>query len=560
ITINNLLIKSISFIEEPEKIKYIKSYNQKKRFSKKEISDIFSIVLITIATPLLRFFFYKNDVYLFSENWFDNFKKTNLLSSNHWFNSDYVETGEFVLIDLFSKISKVSIGMSLQFFGIIQTILLSIIIYWVVKKSSPKKENLISLLFSFVFIGAINFSPLDVNYILKHHNIFSALFLLIPLFIVLIKTQDFHFNKRTKLVYIHAILIASFLISFSGVIILFSLFLLLIFLYDSNKHLKQKALLLFYFIISIILVLSAYMIFYNHGDFNIWFFIKSSFIQISAFSKTANLLFPYINLIKITMLLCFVGIVSTLLIRKNSILLITSLFYLLLAILYQVDHYLIDQSLLFLIFSVFTPMVIGINVVNIINLLSLKLIKTRNIVTASFISLSLFYLIYTQKDLFLSLKISNETNRELLNAYSKITSTHLPYTYAIINHDKAALFSENSHFFTTYTDFNLNYLKRDSVYSSHKKDKKFLKKNPEIILPHSVFLFEILGVDKNVNRIGILTGSPQLKINKTIIDTLKNRKRDIKIYIETNRLRVYEIVNKKSSSNINEILFYDKKS
>ncbi|XKX07059.1 hypothetical protein R8G61_07055 [Tenacibaculum maritimum] len=50
-----------------------------------------------------------------------------------------------------------------------------------------------------------------------------------------------------------------------------------------------------------------------------------------------------------------------------------------------------------------------------------------------------------------------------------------------------------------------------------------MKNNPSIILPNSIFLFEILGTDKNFNEALKITSSDQLKTNNHIITTLKKR-------------------------------------
>ncbi|WP_406743314.1 hypothetical protein [Tenacibaculum maritimum] len=86
-----------------------------------------------------------------------------------------------------------------------------------------------------------------------------------------------------------------------------------------------------------------------------------------------------------------------------------------------------------------------------------------------------------------------------------------------------------------------------------------MKNNPSIILPNSIFLFEILGTDKNFNEALKITSSDQLKTNNHIITTLKKRGRKINLYTKTDKLIIYEIINKKSSSHINEMLFLDKR-
>ncbi|CAA0154010.1 membrane hypothetical protein [Tenacibaculum maritimum] len=555
---DTLTLKAIGFIEEPHKWHSIKLYFSDKKLSQQETHDLLAVVFIIITALFSRVTFYTNDAYLFSEDWFYDLEKLLSISDQKWFNLDHTETGEFALVDLYSKTLKIGPEIALQTFGIIQTILLSVLAYWIVKKSNVKERLIIPIFTAIIFIGTVSISPSSIHFILKHHSILSVLSISFPLLILLTNNNPFYRSAKSIIIYTSLISTACFLISFSDFLIIFFPFLLFTILYNSEKKIKEKTVLTLSFLFPAICIIVSHFLLYEHEYFDPLFFIKNSFINASDFVKISDISTAYLTIIKWSIFFCFIGITSSF-IRKNNILLLVSALYLFYILLYRVNHYLINENSLLLTFKIFTPIIIGLNLHNLISLIRTKAFKIKTIITYAAAFLCLVYLPSTQKGIFEDIKALNETNRQFLKIYNNITTEHLPYTYAVVGNGKMIDFSKNKHLFLNYHEFNTEYLQRDSIYHKNIKDDDFMKNNPSIILPNSIFLFEILGTDKNFNEALKITSSDQLKTNNHIITTLKKRGRKINLYTKTDKLIIYEIINKKSSSHINEMLFLDKR-
>ncbi|CAM1363913.1 hypothetical protein [Tenacibaculum xiamenense] len=550
----------IGFIESSQKKNSILKYIKSKKPSNHELYDLFSVLIIILFVFFTRMYFYTNDLFLFSENWFSDYEKLTLIQNQKWFNIEYQEMGEYVLISLFSLIFKVSSGMSLQMFGLLQTVILSVLTFFIIKTISKEDKILIPLIISFLFFAGLSILPIDLASIFKHQKIFTVVFILIP---IIAKTSEkqHYYKFRTNLILICFAFVAITLTSFASMFILVIPSFVILTLFDRSKTTSQKITLsLLPFTVGL-LTLTFFMAFYEYGHFDIDFFIKNSFIEVSNFTKTESLFVNYEIIIQSISVLCTATIlVNILTYRFNLISITLCTLYLFISALYHTEHFLIDKTLLLTIFSFLTPINVGCIISDLFfNNIQWTRSKNSRDIAFFFIFFVFFFGGILQKDFIKKVKKSNETNRQLLSAYDKIITTHLPYSFAVVNHEGAMTFSKSSHFFINYHELNETYIEKDSLFHNNKKKENFLKNNPNAIIPNSVFLFEILGVDKNVSRIGFLTPKNQLKQNDSIIKILKSRGREISTYVNTERIRVYKIINKKNSSDINKMLFYDKR-
>lgn len=559
-TLDRTTTNFISFIEAPAKKQIITHYITSSKLTKNEVYDLVSVLAIVVIAFIIRMSFYTNDLFLFSESWFADFEKITHISNQKWFTVDYTEMGEYALINLFGSFFKISAGMSLQMYGLFQCTILSILIYWVVKQSSCKDYYFIPLLAASLFLGGLTITPIDLAFLFKHRKIFTVLIIFIPVLILLLQKQHYY-RYRNRLFYFSTTIVALGFLMYASIFMLVLPSIILLLIFDATKNTKQKITLTLLLILLAVTVVLVYFLTFDYGLFNLTYFLKNSCIEISNFSKIDNLYFPYDNVVQVaTFLATIVTVINVIAQRTNVPSILISLLYLIITTFYRTEHTLIDRNLFLLLFSVLTPMLIGIS----INTILFNNIKFIGVKVAQYTSLILLIisavsLVHIQKPVLKTLNNSNETNRQLLSTYDHIIAKHLPYSYAVVNHQKAYPFSRFNHFFMNYEDMNTDYLVKDSVFHSNKSKKDFLKNNPQAILPNSIFLFEILGVDKNISRIGFLTDATYLKQNDSILKVLKSRNRQVILYSNTDRLRVYKIVNKPNSSNIDKMLFYDKR-
>jgi hypothetical protein len=151
------------------------------------------------------------------------------------------------------------------------------------------------------------------------------------------------------------------------------------------------------------------------------------------------------------------------------------------------------------------------------------------------------------------MKKPDDTPREVLNAYDLITNEYFPYSYAVVNDYSAQALSKNKHFFVNYEDFLNDYLKRDEVFFKHKKDKKFLKNNPEYVLPNSVLVFVYTRQNQYSNDL-----TSNKRYTDDVIDLMKrlrHRGRKVRIFHEDKVFKIYEIINIPGESRLTDLIF-----
>ncbi|WP_143592058.1 hypothetical protein [Tenacibaculum holothuriorum] len=546
----------IAFVESSDRITYLKEKNKDSKFNKKEITDFSITSIIVLITFFSRVQFYKNDIYLFSETWFEDLIKINDLNNQVWFSPDYSEIGHYAIINLFSNAFKISPENALQMFGLIQVTALSILIFWVVKKASKKTGLVLPIMASLIFTLGYTFTPINIGYLLKHQFIFSVLILILPAIVFLINKQGFKQSFKSKIIYLNIVLISSLLLNFSYTLILILVALSVVIVLNYIKKTKEKVTLLFTVLVSSLTLLFSFFVFYKYEFFNAFYFLKSSLLQVNQFSNLSHLLVPYETIIKLTALLSIIGLSSTKIEnQKNKVLVIFSLLYEAVVILFFINIDFIDKDILLLIFSVLTPIVIALNSIQIIKVLSFKNKKVSKVLSGVLAIAIAFSTVFFQQEIVSSAPVSNETNRQILKAYNQITTTHLPFTYSVVNTNKVALIGNKKHYFINYSEFNSEYLERDYLYHKNKENKSFLEAHPEIILTSKVFVFEISDIDKDVIRTGISIPNNQLQNNANLLSELKKRGRKIRLYTQTPRLKVYEIINTENSSKISEMFF-----
>jgi hypothetical protein len=149
---------------------------------------------------------------------------------------------------------------------------------------------------------------------------------------------------------------------------------------------------------------------------------------------------------------------------------------------------------------------------------------------------------------------TDKTKNLVFEAYSKIQSRHLPYSYAVVNSSPYSSFSKNSHYYYDYDYFNNRYISRDRKFNRYKDDALYLSSNPNVILPQVLFVFIYNNIEESN-----LTKKEKIKSKQNLaqqrIDLLKSKGRDVGIYYQNEDLKVYRIINKAGSSNVNELLY-----
>jgi hypothetical protein len=165
----------------------------------------------------------------------------------------------------------------------------------------------------------------------------------------------------------------------------------------------------------------------------------------------------------------------------------------------------------------------------------------------------LYAAVFYQEKNINSLTLSDQTPKQILDAYDKISQTYFPYAYTVVNDPAAQVISTNKHFFMNYDFFLSDYLKIDSINTKHIKDPNFLIKNPEYSLSKSVLVFVLNDKSKDENN----AFSQNKHLKKSLIDELKllrERNREVNLFYKSKILNVYEIVNEPRESKISDLI------
>jgi len=147
-----------------------------------------------------------------------------------------------------------------------------------------------------------------------------------------------------------------------------------------------------------------------------------------------------------------------------------------------------------------------------------------------------------------------KTENIVFEAYSKIQSANLPYSYAVVNALPYFRFSKNSHYYYNYDYFNSTYIERDRRFNRFKDNLEYLQNNQDIILPETMFVFVYKDLkETNPARKVIVDKQRDLTLDR--IELLKLKGRNVELYYQDTKLEVYKIENQERSSNINQLLF-----
>ena len=222
----------------------------------------------------------------------------------------------------------------------------------------------------------------------------------------------------------------------------------------------------------------------------------------------------------------------------------------------EIDNNWIDTDLVKLSLGVFIPILLGIAVSIVIRFAYFITVKTEVVKPAFAVTMIvgvLYSAYYYQEKEYKKLTRTDNIPKEIISVYERITATYFPYSYAVVNDYTTQTMSINKHFFIHYTEFMSDYLKRDSIYFKNQKNKKFLLKHPEYVVPKSLLVFIYKKPDDKTNRIA--TNCKMVPDIIKHIGILQKRGRKVAVFYESDLIKVYEIVNVPNESKIDDLIF-----
>ncbi|WP_121665329.1 hypothetical protein [Mesonia aquimarina] len=565
-----LIIYTVRNFEKEKKL--VSKYNLKKRIdsTKTEQERLTAIdlkwqiglaVFIALLCFASRYYFFNFDTFTLSDIWYSDLHKIKDLTNQHWFFHEGSMMGEYLIMNVYGELTGITDTIALASFGLLESSLLAVILFWFTYKLTSKK--LVPAL-----IAALSFTllypllPLNINLITQHKSIFFALILGLPAIMYNIKPTSLRKNTSTYLrwmSYLYAAIIFTDL--FVALFIVFPFVLLISILnLKRNKRYLYRSLLAYLIALSftfLIHLIAAWVL-----NYDLIQFINSNLYNYTSYTYLPQLILPFdqlLNYYQWASLACVVVAIPLYLKypKKYNGALAIAIFLSIFLQAYKIEYLIVDEDLLNITAAVFIPLLFGISLFLFVGILELFSLNFKwnfsfEAILSTIVICSLFIWIGKAETEKIPFK-KNETKEPIMEAYDKLNSKHLPYSYAVVNTQNNSVISEDSHYFINYNYFNKNYIKKDSIYNSFRNVQDYFKRNPDAVLPKSTFVF-LYENEASLGKKTKLNPNIQDRAKKNI-DILKSKGRRVNVFYQGSLVKVYEIVNVPKQSKIKELLF-----
>ncbi len=554
-------------------LNFLRNIENKKSFwfwfsfdtSNKEKNNNTFILILTIfigaITFASRYYFIIYDNYSLSDAWIYDLNKVIQFDNQYWFTYELATDAELAFVNFYGKITDVSPEIALQVISILESTLIAIIIFWILNKLTPSKilaPTIASLFFALVYV----LTPLNIYFLLKGNPMFLALTFALPAFVFYLKPTLLIITKISYFTGFVIVFVAIGLIDLFTLIILIPPFLIIGLLFTKQKYKRLNLIVFLSYLLAIGLLYGVYSFACYFQRTELLDYLQSNLLSVSSYTYVPQLILPYKLIVFYAQLSTFIGlflIILLVIIKKEnwrSAFVFFLYFNFLIALTYIKSEW-IDIDVLYNSLSIFIPIIIGFNaaiVIRILNFVFYKLEKFSPITVSAIAITMIYFSIEYQKENINLLTESDQTPKEILNAYDKIYQTFFHLKYSVVNDPATEVISTNKHFFINYDFFLEDYLKRDAIYFKNIKDPKFLVKYPEYTLTKSVLVFVLNDKSKTENNAFAANKNLNSLLEKRLAE-LKKRGRKINLFYKTDVLKVYEIVNEPEESKISDLIF-----
>ncbi|MFC6876402.1 hypothetical protein [Flavobacterium myungsuense] len=518
-------------------------------------------ILIGAVTFASRYYFIIYDNYSLSDAWIYDLNKVIQFDNQYWFTYELATDAELAFVNFYGKITDVSPEIALQVISILESTLIAIIIFWIINKLTPSKilaPTIASLFFAMVYV----LTPLNIYFLLKGNPTFMALTFALPAFVFYLKPTLLKISKVSFLVSFVLVFTTIGLIDLFTLLILIPPFLIIGLIFTKRKYKIDNLIAFSSYFLALLLLFAIYSFACYFQRIGIIDYLQSNLLSVSSYTYVPQLILPYKLIIFYAQLSTFIGLFFVLLLvilRKEnwrSAIVFFIFFNFLIALTYVKSEW-IDIDMLHNSLSIFIPIVIGFNaaiVIRILNFVFHRFKRFSPLTVSVLITVIVYYSIHYQKKNINLLTESDQTPKEILNAYDKIYQSFFHLKYSVVNDPATEVISANKHFFINYEFFIEDYLKRDAIYFKNIKDPKFLVKYPKYTLTKSVLVFVLNDKSKTENNAFAANKNLNSLLKKRLKE-LKNRGRKINLFYNSDVLKVYEIVNEPEESKISDLIF-----
>lgn len=523
------------------------------------------ILLLTIfiggITFLSRYYFIIYDNYSLSDAWIYDLNKVIQFDNQYWFTFELATDAELAIVNFYGKITDVSPEIALQVIAILESTLLAVMIFWIINKLTPSKfvaPTIAALFFSLVYV----LTPLNVYFLLKGNPTFLALTFALPAFAFYIKPT---LSKLSRTSYFFGFLFIFITVGLTDLFtycILIPPFLIIGLLFTKMKFKKYNLVAILSYIVStlILYAIYSYACYYQRAD--LLEYMQNNLLSVSSYTYVPQLILPYSEIIRYAQISTAIGLILVLLLvifRKENwratIIFFTYFNFLILLTFIRSEW--LDIDMLNNSISVFLPIIIGLNAAIVMRILNFGLYKFKRfspITVMVLFGVMIYAAFFYQQKSIQALTVSDQTPKQILNAYDKIAQTFFKHSYCVVNDPATQVISNNSHFFMNYDFFINEYPRIDSINTKHLKEPNFLVKNPQYSISKSVLVFVLNDNTPDENNNFAENKHYQGKLVENI-KLLRDRGRKVNLFYDSSILKVYEIVNQPKESKISDLLF-----
>ncbi|NUY79912.1 hypothetical protein HUK80_03315 [Flavobacterium sp. MAH-1] len=519
------------------------------------------VIAISVITFASRVYFFKYDSYSLSPVWISDLETIVGFDLQQWFGGQSSVVGDLAYVNFYGKIANVTPEIALQSIGILESVLISVLIFWVVSKITASKQiapTIAALIFAMVY----TLSPLNIYFILQNRPIFLAMTFGLPVMVYYLKPGMLKMNKWQFFLSFLVVFVAIGLIDLFTLCILFPPFMFTGLFLAKKKSGNFKWVGLLSYILAVGLMFGLYVIIGLYFETDLKMFLHSNLLAVSSYTYIPQLVMNLDVLLRYYQIASGVAVVLllayTFIYKEDWRASFAFLIYFnLLLVLKSMNNAWIDDDLLTQGLSIFMPIVAGIGVAVLvrpfIGLFSKFSKWNPIIISLVFIGCVAIGVQSQQKNLGV-LTESDPAQREVLEAYDNITRDYFPFSYAVVNNNMTQTLSTNKHFFMNYSDFIYDYPQQDSIYFKNIKNPKFIKEHPDEVIPKSVLVFvfdQEMAADSE-------TYAENGELKPILMDQLallKKRGRKVQLFYDNEHVKVYEIVNEPKSSRISDLIF-----
>lgn len=562
---NETVRKNVSLMLQRIEIKYPTAawfrFKKKKKHKESGWYVLLLVIALSVITFASRVYFFKYDSYSLSPVWIADLQTVIGFDLQDWFAGESTVIGDLAYVNFYGKIANVTPEIALQSIGILESILIGVLMFWVVRKVTPSK-NIAPVIAALTFTVVYTLSPVNIYYVLQNRPVFLALTFGLPVMVYYLRPGML---KMSKWQFFFSFLVAFFvigLIDLFTLTILFPPFMFVAIFFAKKKSGNFKWVGLLAYLLSVVFIVAMYGLFGLYFNTNLKMFLHSNLLAVSSYTYIPQLVVELDTLLSYYRLasgIAFLILLAFAIIKKSDVRASIAflIYFNLLLVLRTMNSSWIDDDLLTQGLAVFMPIVVGICLASVIRIFIpwyAKLGKFRIAVVAAVLIAGVWTAAYYQEPNFSKLTESDPSQREVLDAYDNITRNYFPYSYAVVNNNMTQTLSTNKHFFLNYSDFIYEYPNQDSVYFKNIRNPKFIKEHPDEVLPKSVLVF-VFDDEKSADSDVYAENGELQPILMDQLALLKKRGRKVALFYDNDHLKVYEIVNEPKSSRTSDLIF-----